>query len=123
MDKKEKNLIAVIMGRAGGLKGGPARIATTTPERRREIAAMGGKAHTPARGKRIPKHYRDFLKVREASLKKQEEQAFLDQIKTTAIQEEAARFKEETEAERKMGQMPTLADLGVSAKESERAPT
>lgn len=42
--KKEKNPAAVALGRLGGLKGGKARIASTTPERRKEIALQGAKA-------------------------------------------------------------------------------
>jgi hypothetical protein len=33
-----KDLVAVLLGRRGGLKGGKARAAALTPERRREIA-------------------------------------------------------------------------------------
>lgn len=36
--KREKNPAAVALGRLGGLKGGKARAAMLTPERRREIA-------------------------------------------------------------------------------------
>ena len=36
--KRQKNLAAVALGRLGGLKGGKARAAALTPERRREIA-------------------------------------------------------------------------------------
>lgn len=35
---KEKNPAAVALGRLGGLKGGPGRVKSTTPEQRREIA-------------------------------------------------------------------------------------
>jgi hypothetical protein len=37
-DNKNKNLHAEVLGRLGGLKGGPARAKTLSPERRREIA-------------------------------------------------------------------------------------
>jgi general stress protein YciG len=45
-------VMAAMLGRLGGLKGGPARAAALSPERRREIAAMGGRAswaRTPGR--------------------------------------------------------------------------
>ncbi len=35
---------AVALGRKGGKKGGKARASKLSPERRREIAAMGGRA-------------------------------------------------------------------------------
>ena len=38
MGDKKKNPAAVELGRLGGLKGGPARAAKLSPERRREIA-------------------------------------------------------------------------------------
>jgi len=41
---KAKNPTAVAIGRLGGLKGGPARAKKLSPERRKEIAAMGGRA-------------------------------------------------------------------------------
>ena len=37
-EKPEKNAAAVELGRLGGLKGGKARAASLTPERRKEIA-------------------------------------------------------------------------------------
>lgn len=40
----EKDPAAVQLGRRGGMKGGPARAAKLTAERRREIARQGGKA-------------------------------------------------------------------------------
>ena len=36
--RRQKNLAAAALGRLGGLKGGKARAAALTPERRREIA-------------------------------------------------------------------------------------
>lgn len=39
-----KDPAAVSLGRRGGLKGGKARAASLTPERRREIAQMGVEA-------------------------------------------------------------------------------
>lgn len=47
--EKHKNPAAVELGRLGGLKGGPARAAKLSPERRREIASNAGRA---ARSKR-----------------------------------------------------------------------
>ena len=44
LDKPRKNPAAVALGKLGGRKGGKARAAALTPERRREIARMGGKA-------------------------------------------------------------------------------
>lgn len=47
-----KNPSAVALGRIGGRIGGPARAAKLTPERRQEIARMGGlkkKANAMAR--------------------------------------------------------------------------
>jgi hypothetical protein len=38
-----KNAAAVALGRLGGMKGGRARMASTTPERRSEIARLGAK--------------------------------------------------------------------------------
>ena len=38
------NVHAAALGRLGGLKGGPARAATLTPERRREIARHAARA-------------------------------------------------------------------------------
>jgi hypothetical protein len=46
--KPERNLFAAALGRLGGLKGGPARAAALTPQRRRAIA----KAAAHARWKR-----------------------------------------------------------------------
>lgn len=49
------NPSAVALGRLGGLKGGKARAAKLTPERRQEIARMGGfkkKANAMARDAR-----------------------------------------------------------------------
>lgn len=40
---KEKNAAAVALGKLGGLKGGVARAASMTPERRREIAQRAAK--------------------------------------------------------------------------------
>jgi len=52
----EKNPHAVELGRLGGLVGGKAKgrkgLATLSPERRREISAMGGKA---GKGKKKPR--------------------------------------------------------------------
>ncbi len=42
--KPAKNLAAVALGTLGGRKGGPARAAALTPERRREIAQKGARA-------------------------------------------------------------------------------
>jgi hypothetical protein len=39
-----RDLAAVMMGRLGGLKGGRARAATLSPERRKEIAEKAAKA-------------------------------------------------------------------------------
>ena len=39
-----RDLAAVLLGRRGGLKGGKARAATLSPDRRREIAAKAAKA-------------------------------------------------------------------------------
>ncbi len=39
-----KNLAAVALGKLGGLKGGKARAAALTPERRREIAKKAARA-------------------------------------------------------------------------------
>jgi len=41
--KPEKNPAAVALGRLGGLKGGNARAASMTPEKRREIAQRAAK--------------------------------------------------------------------------------
>jgi hypothetical protein len=41
---REKNPEAVARGRAGGLKGGPARAAKIGPKKARRIAKLGGKA-------------------------------------------------------------------------------
>lgn len=43
-EQREKNAAAVELGRRGGLKGGPARKAALTPERRSEIARKAGRA-------------------------------------------------------------------------------
>lgn len=43
-DKTVKNAAAVALGRLGGLKGGNARAAKLTPERRKEIAQKAAKA-------------------------------------------------------------------------------
>ncbi len=43
-DEPDKNPAAVQLGRLGGLKGGKARAALLTPERRSEIAAKAAKA-------------------------------------------------------------------------------
>lgn len=42
--KHRKNPHAVALGRKGGLKGGAARAANLTPERRREIAMLAAQA-------------------------------------------------------------------------------
>ena len=42
MKSKAKNPHAVFLGRLGGSKGGPARSAALSPERRREIARKAG---------------------------------------------------------------------------------
>jgi hypothetical protein len=42
--KAEKNPAAVALGRLGGRKGGIARTAKLSPERRKEISALGAKA-------------------------------------------------------------------------------
>lgn len=39
-----KNLAAVALGKLGGLKGGPARAASLTPEQRKEIAKKTARA-------------------------------------------------------------------------------
>lgn len=39
-----KNAAAVVLGRLGGLKGGPARAAKLTPEQRSEIARKAARA-------------------------------------------------------------------------------
>ena len=39
-----KNLAAVALGKLGGLKGGPARVARLTPEQRKEIAKKAAAA-------------------------------------------------------------------------------
>jgi hypothetical protein len=39
-----KNPFAVALGRAGGLKGGPARAIRLSPKRRRQIAALAARA-------------------------------------------------------------------------------
>lgn len=44
-----KNIILSEMRRNGGLKGGPARASSLSPERRKEIARMGGQASSLAR--------------------------------------------------------------------------
>jgi hypothetical protein len=44
LDLNGKNPAAVALGRRGGLKGGKARAAALTPEKRKEIAALA--AHT-----------------------------------------------------------------------------
>lgn len=41
---KKKNKAAQMLGKLGGLKGGKARAATLTPERRREIAQKAARA-------------------------------------------------------------------------------
>ncbi len=45
----EKNLAAVMLGRRGGLKGGKARAAKLSAERRSEIARKAAKARWKAR--------------------------------------------------------------------------
>ena len=47
--KAKKNPAAAMLGRRGGLKGGPARAAALTPEERKEIAQKAGKAGAAAR--------------------------------------------------------------------------
>ncbi len=42
--KPEKNIAAVALGRLGGLKGGKARAASLTPDKRKEIAKRAAKA-------------------------------------------------------------------------------
>ncbi len=42
--KTAKNIHAVILGRSGGAKGGPARARVLSPARRSAIARKGGKA-------------------------------------------------------------------------------
>ena len=44
-----KNLAAVALGKLGGLKGGKARAAALTPERRREIAQKAARARWTTR--------------------------------------------------------------------------
>lgn len=39
-----KNPAAVALGKRGGLKGGPARMATLTPEQRRQLGLKGARA-------------------------------------------------------------------------------
>lgn len=51
MRKKDPN--AVALGRKGGLKGGPARAASMTPEQRTEAARKAGKARWAKREKAI----------------------------------------------------------------------
>lgn len=46
-----RDLAAVIMGRRGGLKGGVARAASLSAERRKEIAEMAAKARWGDNGK------------------------------------------------------------------------
>jgi hypothetical protein len=41
---KKKNKAAQMLGKLGGLKGGKARAAALTPERRKEIASKAAKA-------------------------------------------------------------------------------
>jgi hypothetical protein len=43
-DKPKKNPAAVALGKLGGPKGGPARAAALSPERRREIARKAANA-------------------------------------------------------------------------------
>jgi hypothetical protein len=43
-NERQKNPAAVELGRLGGLKGGPARAAKLSPERRIEIASNAGRA-------------------------------------------------------------------------------
>lgn len=47
-----KDLAAVLLGRRGGLKGGHARAASLSSERRSEIAAKAAKARWNGRGKK-----------------------------------------------------------------------
>ncbi|HUP47095.1 MAG TPA: hypothetical protein VM779_16435 [Thermoanaerobaculia bacterium] len=47
-----KNSAAVALGRLGGLKGGPARAAALTPERRSEIAKKAAAAREAKRKKK-----------------------------------------------------------------------
>ena len=49
--KPRKNPAAVMLGRLGGLKGGKARAARLSAERRREIAKAAAQARWAARGK------------------------------------------------------------------------
>lgn len=42
-DAPKKNIFAQLLGRLGGLKGGPARAAALVPERRKEIAKKAAK--------------------------------------------------------------------------------
>ena len=42
-DQEERSRIAKLLGRLGGLKGGPARAAALTPEQRSEIAKKAAK--------------------------------------------------------------------------------
>ena len=50
---KTKNVHAVALGKLGGARGGPARAAKLSPERREAIARMGAKA-VNARGREKP---------------------------------------------------------------------
>jgi len=49
--KREKNQAAVALGRLGGAKGGKARAASLSPERRKEIAEKAARARWSHRGK------------------------------------------------------------------------
>lgn len=51
-DSDMRNLAAVALGKLGGKKGGPARAAKLSPERRSEIARAASKARWAAERKR-----------------------------------------------------------------------
>lgn len=52
-EERPKNPAAVQLGKLGGRIGGRRRAETLSPERRSEIAAMGGKARAAARAVKL----------------------------------------------------------------------
>ena len=58
---KKKNPAAVELGRLGGKRGGPARMASMTPEERSEFARAGGAAGGKARAASLSKKRRSEI--------------------------------------------------------------
>jgi hypothetical protein len=62
-----KNPAAVALGRLGGLKGGPARMASMSEEERREFAASGGRVGGAARASALTKAERSAIAKKAAA--------------------------------------------------------